>query len=75
MKNFLYAFEDGSLKVGPKPTDDDIQAAEDGILSIVDMKKKQEFVPGVGWQDLEVIEIEDEDEDEMEFEEDYDEED
>ena len=63
MKNFLYVLEDGSLRLGPKPTNDDIENIENGeLLHIVDLKRKQQFVPGEGWSDIEVMDIEIEEE-------------
>jgi hypothetical protein len=67
--NFLYIFEDGSIRIGKKPADADIESVEDGVLSIVNMRTKEEYVPGQGWEKIEEIETEDEDE-EVDFDED-----
>lgn len=64
MKNFLYIFEDGTLKVGSKPTNDDISAVEDGFMSVVNMKTKEEYVPGAGWSEIEQTDSDDDSMDE-----------
>lgn len=71
--NFLYIFEDGSVRIGRKPTDADIESVEDGILSIVNMRTKEEYVPAEGWQKIEEIETEEDEEEELDFEDDEDE--
>lgn len=68
--NFLYIFEDGSIRIGRKPTDEDIESVEDGLLSVVNMRTKEEYVPGQGWEKIEEIETEEEDEEEIDFEDD-----
>ena len=56
--NFLYVFEDGTIKLGGKPTTDNYLAVEEGYLSIIDIKRKQEFTSDQGWVDLERFETE-----------------
>lgn len=58
MKNFLYVLEDGSVRLGPKPTDADIENIENGeLLQIVDMRRKVQYVPGDGWTDIEQMDV------------------
>lgn len=58
MKNFLYIFEDGELRLGPKPSDTEIEGVENGeLLQIINLKKKQHYVPGEGWADIEVMDL------------------
>lgn len=65
--NYLYIFEDGSMRVGHKPKDEDIESVEDGILSIVNMRTREEYVPGQGWEAIEQIEEDDEDDEPIDF--------
>jgi hypothetical protein len=62
--NYLYIFEDGSVRVGHKPKQADIESVEDGVLQIINMRSREEYIPGQGWEAIEAIEPEDEEDEE-----------
>lgn len=56
---YIFIFEDGSFKKGDTILDGDLDAAESGILEIIDISGEPKYYSGNGeWVDLESTEIE-----------------
>jgi hypothetical protein len=70
MKNFLYIFEDGSVRLGSKPGAEEYDSAEQGMVTIINMKSKQIYDTFDGWIAIQPIDMPEE-EQEIEEDEEY----
>jgi hypothetical protein len=55
--NYLYILEDGTPLLGPKPTEEDKESIDSGILSIINMQTGKELTAQGEWIDLDVIKV------------------
>lgn len=54
MEKYVYIFEDWSVRVGSAPSEEDLQAADDGYLSIINPRELTEYFHGE-WIKMEEI--------------------
>lgn len=52
---FLYLFEDGRFKLGPEPTEDDLEMVDQGVLEILNLEDKTYYLD-TEWHAIEEIE-------------------